>query len=95
LSRFFYLSLDLKLSLNVESKDKAKDAVYQNKMGFLDCRELGIGRDDSVDDPEGSVFAIELTPGGFDKTNKLLSYAHYDFTNTEQFHIKSETLTCV
>jgi predicted N-acetyltransferase YhbS len=54
-------------------------AVYIKKMGFLDCRELGIGRDESVDDPEGCVFAIELVPGGFKKTNKLLSYAYYDF----------------
>lgn len=66
-------------------------AVYQ-KMGFLDCRELGIGRDDSVDDPEGCVFAIELKPGGFEGTNKLLSYAYYDFTRAEQMQIKLERL---
>lgn len=41
--------------------------VYKKKMGFLDCRELGIGRDDSVDEPEGCVFAIEIIPGGFEK----------------------------
>ncbi len=69
--------------------------VYQKKMGFHDCRELGIDRDISVDDPEGCVFAIELIPGGFDKTNKLLSYAYYDFTTLEQIKIKPETLTKV
>ena len=70
-------------------------AVYQKKMGFLDCRELGIGRDESVEDPEGCVFAIELAPQGFEGTNKQLSYAYYDFTKTEQIHIKPETLTHV
>lgn len=69
--------------------------VYQKKMGFHDCRELSIARDKSVDDPEGNVFAIELTPGGFDKTNKLLSYAYYDFTKIEEIQIKPETLTKV
>ncbi len=68
--------------------------VYK-KMGFLDCRELGIGRDDSVDDPEGCVFALELVPGGFDLTNKLLSYAYYDFTQTEQIQIEPEILIYV
>jgi hypothetical protein len=62
-------------------------------MGFLDCREFGIGRDDSVDDPEGCVFAIELVSGGFEKTNKLLSYAYYDFLQVEQIQIESEMLT--
>lgn len=70
-------------------------AVYQKKMGFLDCRILGIDRDDSVDDPEGCVFAIELTPGGFDNTNKLLSYSFYDFTKIEKTQIEPKTLTQV
>ncbi len=70
-------------------------AVYQKKMGFPDCRELGIGRDESVDDPEGCVFAIELVSGGFEKTSKLISYAYYDFAHIEQIQIKFETLTHV
>lgn len=70
-------------------------AVYQNKMGFLDCRELGISRDESVDDPEGCLFAIELVPSGFEKTSKLISYAYYDFAHTEQIQINSETLAHV
>lgn len=70
-------------------------AVYIKKMGFLDCRELGIGRDESVDDPEGCVFAIELVPSGFEKTNKLLSYAYYDFKETEQVQITPEKLVFV
>lgn len=67
-------------------------AFYQKKMGFLNCRELDISRDESVDDPEGCVFAIELVPGGFEKTNKLISYAYYDFAHTEQIQVESETL---
>lgn len=69
--------------------------VFKKKMGFLDCRELGIGRDGSVDDPEGCVFAIEIIPGGFEKTNKLLSYTYYDFSQVEQTQIESEKLTIV
>ena len=55
--------------------------VYRKKMGFLDYRELGISKDNSVDDPELAVHATELAAGGFDKTNKMLSYAYYDFHN--------------
>ena len=54
-------------------------SVYQRKMGFKNYRELGIERDGSVEDPEDCVFAMELVPGGFDETNRILSYAYYDF----------------
>ncbi|MCL2058582.1 MAG: GNAT family N-acetyltransferase [Oscillospiraceae bacterium] len=57
--------------------------VYRRKMGFSDCRDFGIATDGSVDGPEGSIHAIELVPGGFDKTNKLLSYSYYDFFRNE------------
>jgi predicted N-acetyltransferase YhbS len=70
-------------------------AVYKNKMGFSGCSDFGISWDDSVEDPESFVFAIELVQSGFDKTNKLLSYSYYDFTKTEQVQIKAETLTCI
>jgi len=58
--------------------------VYRQKMGFSDYRDFGIVKDDSVDDPEVAVHAMELVPGGFEKTNKLLSYIYYDFTKTEE-----------
>ena len=58
--------------------------VYRKKMGFSDYRELGIRKNDSVDDPDGAIHAIELAPGGFSKTNKLLSYMYYDFSLNEQ-----------
>lgn len=58
--------------------------VYRKKMGFSDYRELGIGKDSSVDDPDGAVHAIELISDGFGKTNKLLSYTYYDFSLNEQ-----------
>ena len=58
--------------------------VYRKKMGFSDYRELGICKDKSVDDPDGAVHTKELIPGGFDKTNKLLSYKYYDFSLNEQ-----------
>ena len=57
--------------------------VYQKKMGFLDCRVLGINLDESVKDPEGCVHAVELVPGGFDKTNKIISYKYYNFDLNE------------
>ena len=49
-------------------------ALYQKKMGFKNYRELGIVKDESVEDHESCVFAIELVPGGFNGTNKVLSY---------------------
>ncbi len=58
--------------------------VYRKKMGFSDFRDFGIVKDDSVDDPEIAVHAKELVPGGFEKTNKILSYTYYDFTKTEE-----------
>lgn len=58
-------------------------AIYRDKLGFLGCRELGIGRDETVDDPEDCVFARELRENGFQGTNKTLSYAYYDFTKPE------------
>jgi predicted N-acetyltransferase YhbS/thiamine kinase-like enzyme len=70
-------------------------AVYQDKMGFLNYRELGIEKDDSEDDPENCVFAIELVPGGFDMTNKLLTFTYYDFKKVEEVQMKTETLTLV
>jgi predicted N-acetyltransferase YhbS len=54
-------------------------AVYQKKMGFKNYRELGIKKDDSVEDPDECIFAVELAPAGFDCTNRLLSYLYYDF----------------
>lgn len=54
--------------------------VYRKKMGFSDYRDFGIKIDESVEDPDGAVHAIELTKDGFAKTNKLLSYAYYDFS---------------
>ncbi|MCL1793189.1 MAG: N-acetyltransferase [Oscillospiraceae bacterium] len=57
--------------------------VYQKKMGFLDCRALGINLDESVKDPEGCVHAVELVPSGFDKTNKIISYKYYNFDLNE------------
>ncbi|MDF2588972.1 MAG: aminoglycoside phosphotransferase [Anaerocolumna sp.] len=70
-------------------------AFYQEKMGFLNYRELGITKDDSVDEPEDCVFAMELVPGGFDKTNKLLKFSYYDFTKVDDVQIKAETLSLV
>jgi predicted N-acetyltransferase YhbS/thiamine kinase-like enzyme len=58
--------------------------VYRKKMGFSDYRELGINKDKSVDEPDGALHAIELVPGGFDKTNKLFSENYYDFSLNEQ-----------
>lgn len=58
--------------------------VYRKKMGFSGCRSFGIECDSSVNDPDGCIHAIELTPGGFDKTNKLLSYSYYDFGRSEK-----------
>ena len=60
-------------------------AIYQRKMGFRNYRELDIKKDDSVEDADECVFAIELVPGGFDGTNRLLSFKYYDFftTNSE------------
>ena len=55
-------------------------AVYRDKMGFNDYRELGIAKDDTVDDPDLAIHAIELVPDGFGQTSKLLSYSYYDFT---------------
>ena len=57
--------------------------AYRRKMGFLNYRSFGIECDDSVDNPDGCVHAIELVPGGFDKTNKLLSYSYYDLARNE------------
>lgn len=53
--------------------------VYRDKMGFRGMGELGIARDESVTEPEGAVHGMELAPGGFGKTNRTLSFAHYDF----------------
>ena len=58
--------------------------VYRKKMGFLDYRKLGIGKDKSVEEPDGALHAIELVPNGFDKTNKLVSEDYYDFSLNEQ-----------
>jgi len=58
-------------------------AVYREKMGFTDYREFGVEKDNSVDDPDSAVHAMELIPGGFESTNKLLSYTYYDFSRTE------------
>lgn len=66
--------------------------VYRRKMGFLDYRDFGIRKDGSVDDPESAIHAIELVPGGFEKTSKLLSCAYYDFSLAEQAQIDSEML---
>jgi len=57
--------------------------VYRKKMGFSDYRDFGIVKDNNVDDPDVAVHAVELAPGGFEKTNKLLSYAYYDYTKVE------------
>jgi len=54
-------------------------AVYQKKMGFKNYRELGIQKDDSVEDADECIFAIELAPNGFEGTNRLLSFSYYDF----------------
>ena len=54
-------------------------AVYQKKMGFKNYRELGIKKDDSVEDLDECIFAVELAPAGSDCTNRLLSYLYYDF----------------
>lgn len=66
--------------------------VYRKKMGFSDYRDFGIIKDASVDDPDGAIHAIELVPGGFGKTNKLLSYTYYDFSKKEEIQIDLETL---
>lgn len=53
--------------------------IYRVKMGFFDCRDLDIKRDDSVDDPDGCVFARKISDQGFEGTNKTLSYRYYNF----------------
>lgn len=57
--------------------------VYRKKMGFSDYRNFGIVKDDSVDDSDKAIHAMELLPGGFEKTKKILSYAYYDFSLNE------------
>ncbi len=57
--------------------------VYKKKMGFSGCVDFGIAVDESVVDGSDYVYAIELVPGGFNKTNKLLSYSYYDFARNE------------
>jgi len=53
--------------------------VYKRKMGLKNYRELGIKKDDSVEDADECIFAIELVPNGFDGTNRILSFSYYDF----------------
>jgi len=48
-------------------------------MGLKNYRELGIKKDDSVEDADECIFAIELVPNGFDGTNRILSFSYYDF----------------
>ena len=50
--------------------------VYRKKMGFQDYQAFGIRKDESVGEPDGALHAIELAPGGFDGTSKLLSFKH-------------------
>ena len=69
--------------------------VYQRKMGFLDCRDLGIEKDDSVDEPYGALFAKELVPGGFDRTGKRLSFAYHDFSRVEDRNVDAALLSNV
>lgn len=54
--------------------------VYRKKMRFSDYRDFGITTDESVNDPDGAIHAIELIKNGFAKTNKLLNYSYYDFS---------------
>lgn len=58
--------------------------VYRKKMGFSDYRNFGIVNKYSTDVPDGALHAIELVPGGFEKTNKLFSEDYYDFSINEQ-----------
>lgn len=53
--------------------------VYQDKMGFHNYLDFGIMKDESVDDPDSCIFAVEFTENGFTGTNKLLSYDYYNF----------------
>ncbi|MDF2543397.1 MAG: GCN5-related N-acetyltransferase [Herbinix sp.] len=53
--------------------------VYQSKMGFHNYLELGLKKDNSVDDPDTCIFATELIEDGFKETNKKLSYKYYNF----------------
>lgn len=41
--------------------------------------ELGITKDETVDDPDWAIFAKELQPNGFQDTDKVLSFQMYGF----------------
>jgi len=58
--------------------------VYRKKMGFKDYQAFGIRKDESVGEPDGALHAIELAPGGFDGTSKLLSFKHDDFIRADK-----------
>lgn len=53
--------------------------VYREKMGFTNYLELGIVKDESVDDPDWAIFARELQANGFQETDKVLSFQSYSF----------------
>ena len=54
-------------------------AVYRAAMGFSIASEYGITKDESVDEPDGALFAYELVRGGFARTNRTISFARYGF----------------
>jgi len=58
--------------------------VYREKMGFKDYQAFCIRKDESVGEPDGALHAIELAPGGFDGTSKLLSFKHDEFIREDK-----------
>lgn len=54
-------------------------SVYREKMGFKNYLELGIVKDETVDEPDWAIFAKELQYNGFEETDKVLSFQKYGF----------------
>lgn len=54
-------------------------SVYRQKMGFENYLNLGITKDETVEDPDWAIFAKELQPNGFQDTDKVLSFQMYGF----------------
>lgn len=48
-------------------------------MGFKNYLELGIVKDETVDEPDWAIFAKELQYNGFEETDKVLSFQKYGF----------------
>jgi len=58
--------------------------VYKRKMGLKNYRELGIKKDDSVEDADECIFAIELVPNGLMARTGFLAFLIMIFFKCEK-----------